>query len=98
VGAATVVASLVLFAVCVQQRQPVVLLVYAGMLLLIAVGGAGYFHSKARFLLPAFPLLVPLARALAAARPSTLYTVLGTAVGLSTAYGVYLMLVWPHSP
>ncbi|URN16052.1 MULTISPECIES: hypothetical protein [Streptomyces] len=91
-------AAVVMFAVCVQQRQPVILLVYAGMLLLIAVGGAGYFHSKARFLLPAFPLLIPAARALAAARPSTTYTLLGAAVGVSTAYGVYLMLVWPHSP
>ncbi|MCP9973760.1 glycosyltransferase family 39 protein [Streptomyces somaliensis] len=98
VGAATVVTAVVVFAVCVQQRQPAVLLVYTGVLLLIAVGGAGYFHSKARFLLPAFPLLVPAARALAAARPTTMYTLLGTAVGLSTAYGVYLMLVWPHSP
>ncbi|MDT9682970.1 glycosyltransferase family 39 protein [Streptomyces sp. TRM76323] len=98
VGAATVVAAVVMFVICVQQRQPAVLLVYAGMLLLIAVGGAGYFHSKARFLLPAFPLLIPAARALAAARPSTMYTLLGTAAGVSTAYGVYLMLVWPHSP
>ncbi|WP_149183143.1 glycosyltransferase family 39 protein [Streptomyces sp. TRM49041] len=98
VGAATVVAAVVMFVICVQQRQPAVLLIYAGVLLLIAVGGAGYFHSKARFLLPAFPLLIPAARALAAARPSTMYTLLGTAVALSTAYGVHLMLVWPHSP
>ncbi|MEV5445139.1 glycosyltransferase family 39 protein [Streptomyces sp. NPDC052644] len=98
VGAATIVTAVVVFVICVQQRQPAVLLIYAGMLLLIAVGGAGYFHSKARFLLPAFPLLIPAARALAAARPSTMYTLLGTAVALSTAYGVYLMLVWPHSP
>ncbi|MFF8383436.1 hypothetical protein ACF053_07255 [Streptomyces kanasensis] len=98
VGAATVVAAMVTFVICVQQRQPVVLLVYAGMLLLIAVGGAGYFHSKARFLLPAFPLLIPAAKALASARPATMYTLLGTAVAVSTAYGVHLMLVWPHSP
>ncbi|WP_428986190.1 glycosyltransferase family 39 protein [Streptomyces pyxinae] len=98
VGAGTVVAALLLFALCCRDRQPAVLLVYAGVLLLIAVGGEGYFHSKARFLLPAFPLLIPAARALAAARPSTLYPLLGTAVVVSGAYGGYLMLVWPHSP
>ncbi|GGQ14435.1 hypothetical protein GCM10010249_36270 [Streptomyces roseolilacinus] len=34
----------------------------------------------------------------AVTRPPTMYTLLGAAVGVSTAYGVYLMLVWPHSP
>ena len=98
VGAATVIAALVLFVVCVQQRQPLVLLVYAGVLLLIAVGGAGYFHSKARFLLPAFPLLIPMARALAAARPATMYLLLAAATLVSSVYGVHLMLVWKFSP
>ncbi|AZK96093.1 MULTISPECIES: hypothetical protein [Streptomyces] len=60
--------------------------------------GGGYFHSKARFLLPAFPLLFPLARALATARPRAAYTVLGAVVLLSSAYGGYLLLVWKYSP
>ncbi|WP_338676646.1 hypothetical protein V1460_29530 [Streptomyces sp. SCSIO 30461] len=98
VGTGTVLLSLVVFAICVQQRQPTVLLVYVGVLLLIAVGGAGYFHSKARFLLPAFPLLIPAAKALAATRSSTMYTLLGAATLVSSGYGVHLMLVWPHSP
>ncbi|MGW3626162.1 glycosyltransferase family 39 protein [Streptomyces sp. NPDC000880] len=95
-GAVTV--AVVLFIICLQQRQPAVLLIYAAVLLLIAIGGAGYFHSKARFILPAFPLLLPLARVIAATRPTVTYTVLASATLVSSAYGSYLMLVWPQSP
>ncbi|MEU7277247.1 glycosyltransferase family 39 protein [Streptomyces sp. NPDC045431] len=98
VGAATVITAVVLFMICVQQRLHPALLVYAAVLLLIAVGGAGYFHSKARFLLPAFPLLIPAARALAAARPAVMYTIVVTGTLVSSAYGTYLMMVWRRSP
>ena len=50
---------------CVRQGQPVVLLVYAGIVVVLAVCASGYFGSKPRLLLPAFPLLLPLAVALA---------------------------------
>ncbi|MGW7415686.1 hypothetical protein, partial [Streptomyces sp. NPDC054863] len=67
VGAAVLL--LVLMAYGMERRPPLVLLVYAGVLVLITVGGAGFFESKPRFLLPAFPLLLPLACAMAKARP-----------------------------
>ncbi len=98
VASATVISALVLFVIAVQERQHMALLIYAAFLLLVAVGGAGYFQSKARFLLPAFPLLIPVARALAQTRPKIAYTVLGAAVLVSSAYGSYLMLVWQFSP
>ncbi|MFB6614380.1 hypothetical protein ACFCV9_09205 [Streptomyces sp. NPDC056367] len=53
----------------VLDRTPLPLLAYTGILLLIAFGGAGYFESKPRFLLPAFPLLLPMAAVMARARP-----------------------------
>ncbi|WP_254707923.1 glycosyltransferase family 39 protein [Streptomyces lunaelactis] len=98
VAALTVIAAFVLFTISLHQRQHAALLIYAAVLMLIAVGGAGYFHSKARFLLPAFPLLFPLAKSLATARPKIAYTVLTAAVLVSSAYGSYLMLVWQYSP
>ncbi|MGW6457958.1 glycosyltransferase family 39 protein [Streptomyces sp. NPDC055078] len=98
VGALTVIAAVTLFIVCLQQRQHPALLIYVAVLLAITIGGAGYFHSRARFLLPAFPLLFPLARALAAARPRTAYTLLAAATLVSSAYGGYLLLVWHRSP
>ncbi|AGI91390.1 Integral membrane protein [Streptomyces albidoflavus] len=50
---------------CVRQGQPAVLLVYAGIVVVLAVCASGYFGSKPRLLLPAFPLLLPLAVGLA---------------------------------
>ncbi|MFI6941363.1 hypothetical protein ACIBI4_18970 [Streptomyces sp. NPDC050418] len=91
-----VAAGVVLFALLVADRAPLALLVYSGVLLLIAVGGSGFYESKARFLLPAFPLLVPLARALARttrARPWHAGVVLASLAGLSLGYGAYLVAV-----
>ncbi|WP_406000903.1 hypothetical protein [Streptomyces sp. NBC_00829] len=98
VAASTITVAVMIFVIAVQQRQPAVLLIYSAVLLLITIGGAGYFHSKARFILPAFPLLLPLARVIAATRPTVTYTVLASATLVSSAYGSYLMLVWPQSP
>ncbi|MGW6460914.1 glycosyltransferase family 39 protein, partial [Streptomyces sp. NPDC055078] len=63
VALVVVAVSLLLFALFALDRPPVALLVYTGVLVLITVGGSGFFESKPRFLLPAFPLLLPLARA-----------------------------------
>ncbi|MGY1501942.1 hypothetical protein ACW4TU_36075 [Streptomyces sp. QTS52] len=76
-----------LFVTCVRQRQPLPLLVYAGVVTVLALCASSYFGSKPRLLLPAFPLLLPLAQALA--RPRTSRSVLVTAVVAvaSAAYG-----------
>ncbi|MER7517158.1 glycosyltransferase family 39 protein [Streptomyces sp. NPDC126499] len=73
------------------ERPPLPVLVYAGVLVLITVGGSGFFESKPRFLLPAFPLLLPLARAMTRARPGAAITVIAGLAGLSFAYGVYVL-------
>ncbi|RBM04809.1 glycosyltransferase family 39 protein [Streptomyces sp. PT12] len=71
----------------VRLRPPLPLLVYTAVLVLLAVCAAGYFGSKPRLLLPAFPLLLPAAVALARARlPAAAVTVGVAAVGAS-AYG-----------
>ncbi|MEE1751033.1 hypothetical protein PUR26_00550, partial [Streptomyces sp. SP18CS02] len=87
-----------LLVICLLQRQHAALLVYTAFLLLLTVSGAGYFHSKARFLIPAFPLLFPLARVIARARPALIWTLLGGLTLVSSAYGGYLLLVWTRSP
>ncbi|MFD9081926.1 hypothetical protein [Streptomyces erythrochromogenes] len=74
------------------DRPPLPLLVYTAVLLVIAVGGAGYFESKPRFLLPAFPLLLPLAAVMARARPRSAVVVTAGLAGLGYAYGVYLLV------
>ncbi|WP_414496700.1 hypothetical protein, partial [Streptomyces sp. CRN 30] len=90
-----VVVTVVLFALLVADRAPLVLLVYSGVLLLIAVGGSGFFACKPRFLLPAFPLLLPVARALvrtARARPWHATVVVAALAGLSFSYGAFLVV------
>ncbi|MGW4159863.1 glycosyltransferase family 39 protein [Streptomyces sp. NPDC004788] len=74
-----------------DERPPLPVLVYTGMLVLITVGGSGFFESKPRFLLPAFPLLLPSARALARARPRAAITVIAGLAGLSFAYAPYAL-------
>ncbi|OIV36571.1 hypothetical protein BIV57_15560 [Mangrovactinospora gilvigrisea] len=92
------VAAAALFVVCVLRRQPLPLLVYSGVLLLITYGGAGFYTSKARFLIPAFPLLLPVARALARMRTSTAAAMLVPLVLGSAWFGGHLVLVWPYAP
>nr|WP_202501497.1 hypothetical protein [Streptomyces sp. SID5785] len=96
----TVALAVLLYALLLLGRAPLPLLVYSGVLLLVTLGGAGFFASKPRFLVPAFPLLLPLACALATTwrtRPAQALTVLGALAGFSTAYGAYLV-VYAHTP
>ncbi len=78
-----------LYVVCVRQRQPLPLLVYTGVVTALALCASSYFGSKPRFLLPAFPLLLPLARALAGARPARSTAVLGGVAVASAVYGAF---------
>ncbi|MFE9094805.1 glycosyltransferase family 39 protein [Streptomyces sp. NPDC007264] len=78
-----------LYATCVRQGQPLPLLVYAGAVTALALCASSYFGSKPRLLLPAFPLLLPLAVALARARPSRSAAVLGGVAVASALYGAF---------
>ena len=78
-----------LYVVCVRQRQPLPLLVYTGVVTALALCASSYFGSKPRLLLPAFPLLLPLARALARVRPSRSGAVLGGVAVASALYGAF---------
>ncbi|WP_327176743.1 glycosyltransferase family 39 protein [Streptomyces sp. NBC_01335] len=72
-----------------KQLQPPPLIAYSALVTLLAVGASGYFGSKPRLLLPAFPLLIPLAVALTRRRPALTWTVLTTLTGASAVYGAY---------
>jgi hypothetical protein len=82
-----------------DRRWPLVVVAFGvAMIAVVALEGGGYYHAKARFLLPAFVLLIPVAMALVKASRTTRYVVLVTMAGLSAWYGGYLMLVWTRSP
>ncbi|MEV1024403.1 glycosyltransferase family 39 protein [Streptomyces sp. NPDC050264] len=95
---ATLLASVVLFAFSLWDRQPLPLLIFTGVLLAIVLGSGGVYFSRARFLAPGFPLLLPLA--LVMARASRRFLLLGvTGAVLGAAYcGGYMILVWPSAP
>ncbi|UNS96237.1 glycosyltransferase family 39 protein [Streptomyces tubbatahanensis] len=78
-----------LYALCVRQRQPSALLVYAGIVVALALCAKGYFGSKPRLLLPAFPLLLPCAAALSRWRPARAALTLGALAAASAVYGAW---------
>ncbi|MGV9880406.1 glycosyltransferase family 39 protein [Streptomyces sp. NPDC003006] len=89
VGVALVVR---LYVIGVRRGQPLPLLVYCGIVVALALCAAGYFGSKPRLLLPAFPLLLPIAVALARLRTSRSALVLGSVAVASAVYGAF----WLH--
>ncbi|MGW2823439.1 mannosyltransferase family protein [Streptomyces sp. NPDC001443] len=78
-----------LYVVGVRQRQPLPLLVYTGVVTALALCASSYFGSKPRLLLPAFPLLLPPALALARLRTSRSALVAGGVAVLSAVYGAF---------
>ncbi|MCT4357803.1 glycosyltransferase family 39 protein [Streptomyces sp. Je 1-79] len=92
------IAAALLFPLCVADRQPLPLLVFSGVLLLVVLGSGGVYFPRARFLLPGFPLLLPLARAVCRARRPAAALVLGGAALSSAWLGGHMLLVWPGAP
>ncbi|MQY36516.1 hypothetical protein SRB17_45180 [Streptomyces sp. RB17] len=94
VSVVLVVAGIVSLCLLCLDRAPLPLVVFAGALLLSVVAVSGPFSSKPRFLLPAFPLLIPPARALVRvwrAGPSRrARLVCGGLTTVSLLYGTYL--------
>lgn len=78
-----------LYVTCVRQGQPLPLLVYAGVVTALALCASSYFGSKPRLLMPAFPLLLPLALALARARTRSSAAILSVIAALSALYGAF---------
>ncbi|MEU3538539.1 hypothetical protein AB0H90_06515 [Streptomyces paromomycinus] len=98
VVALVLIVSVALFILCVGDRQPLPLLVFSAVLLLIVLGSGGVFFPRARFLLPGFPLLLPLALAIARAhRRVAVLALAGAALG-SAYFGAYMSLVYGGPP
>jgi len=95
---AVLLASIVLVVLLAFLRPPWPLLGYAAGLLVLTICGAGYYHARSRFLLPAFPLLLPVALALGRARMGVPAVVVPALALGSAWYGGYLLLLWTASP
>lgn len=94
---ALLILAVVLLVEIVVRRTWWPLIVYAAVLLALTIGSDGFINAKPRFLVPIFPLLIPLATALAGA-PRRVQLVVGGAVVLASAwFGAYLLVVWEYS-
>jgi hypothetical protein len=86
---AVIAASLILLVLVVRQRHSAVLAVYAAGLIAVGLSTHGVFGSMPRFVLPAFPLLLPLGppvARLSTARLATLLAVAAALVGVAAAW------------
>jgi hypothetical protein len=98
VCAFVLLAALTLLVLLVAERWPWPLIVYGALLLATVIVTAGYFHSKARLLLPAFTLLLPVAGGMANIRTRNAVLVIGALALASAWYGAYLLVMWRYSP
>jgi hypothetical protein len=97
--AGILVAAAVLFITTIAQRQPLPFVAFSLVILMIAFGDTAYFGSRARFILPAFPLLIPVAAGLVRVRTrATLVAALIAGTLCSGLYGAYLLLYSPAAP
>ncbi len=77
---------------CLRLRLPLPLVVFSVAMVVLAFATSGYFGSKLRYLLPAFPLVFPLAAYLSRRRTATAAAVLAVAALTSAAYGASWLL------
>jgi hypothetical protein len=98
VVALVVLVAAALLIILATDRVPWQLTAYSAIILALSFFGDSYYNSKARLLIPAFPLLLPVASGLAKARRPVAVVVLGLLTVVSALYGVYLSMVWTASP
>ncbi|MEU8673685.1 hypothetical protein [Streptomyces sp. NPDC048560] len=78
---------------CVRQRQPLPVLVYGIAIVVISLIGSGYFGSRPRLMMPAFPLLLPPAVALLRLRTTARTAAVVAVLALASAvYGAWTLL------
>jgi len=90
-----VLAFVVAFVGWVRRRPPTADVAYAATSGVLAIGERNFAYVKPRFLLVAFPVLVPAARRLAACSTATLVALALPALAGSLAWNTYLVVVWP---
>lgn len=94
---ALIVVALILLVIMIVRRVEWPLVVYAAGVLAMDLASNGLMNSKARLMMPAFTLLIPIAVALARRRPATIVvTLCGLAVA-SSWFGAYALTSWGYA-
>jgi hypothetical protein len=92
-----ILTSFILLVIGFRTKLPWPLLLYAVGVLLMDVGSNGMMASKARLLLPAFVLLVPIAVALAKRQTATMVLTLSGLAVVTSWFGAYAVTVWSYA-
>ncbi|MEV0704211.1 hypothetical protein AB0I53_40725 [Saccharopolyspora sp. NPDC050389] len=92
-----VLAALVLLVLCMRQRMPWPLVAFAAAVVVLDLGSDGLMYSKVRLMLPAFPLLIPVAMGLARRRRTTAVTTAVLLVFFGSWFGAYSLTAWQYA-
>ncbi|WP_246538650.1 hypothetical protein [Saccharopolyspora endophytica] len=92
-----VLAAIVLLALCVWHRLPWPLVLFAAAVLVLDLGSDGLMYSKVRLMLPAFPLLIPVAIGLSKRTPATAVTTAVLLVFFGSWLGAYSLTAWQYA-
>ncbi|WP_086738919.1 glycosyltransferase family 39 protein [Streptomyces glaucescens] len=91
IGTGVVLLALALLPLLIRERPPAVLVVYTVLTLALVLGSQQIFANVSRYLLPAFPLFLPLAAALRRLTLPQLLLLLGPAALASGSYAGYAL-------
>jgi hypothetical protein len=92
-----IVVALVLLVVMVVRKVEWPLVVYSAAVVAMDLTSNGLMNSKARLLVPAFTLLIPVALALSRRRTSTSVAALGALAVASSWFGAYALTSWGYA-
>ncbi|CRK61013.1 integral membrane protein [Alloactinosynnema sp. L-07] len=92
-----IVVALALLVICWRRRLEWPLVVYAAGVLAMDLCSNGLMNSKARLMVPAFTLLIPIAIGLAKRRTSTVLLTLAGAAVASAWFGAYSITSWGYA-
>jgi hypothetical protein len=91
IGVGVVLLAFALLPLLIRERPPAVLVVYTVLTLALVLGSQQIFANVSRYLLPAFPLFLPLAAALRRLGLPVLLSLLGLAALASGSYAGYAL-------
>jgi hypothetical protein len=89
IGVGVVLLALLLLPLLIRVRLPAVLIVHTVLTLVLVLGSQQIFGNVSRYLLPLFPLFIPVALALRRLGPAHQFTLLAVAALASGSYAGY---------
>jgi hypothetical protein len=94
---AILIVAIALVVIAIRLRIGWPLITYGALVLAMDLGSNGLMNSKARLLLPAFTLLIPVAIGLSRRRRGTVLTVLAGVVLAGAWFGAYVLTGWQYA-